>query len=131
MLASSRPDLIEVDLKRPGRIDVKIPLFPTTTAREGFDLVRALCRKKELNIPESGFKTVEELLPKLLTPAAAEALAVKSYRIVRTTGAKALDALKEGLTGYQTPISTEVLENQIQLAIREATDPSFIPPFFS
>ncbi len=131
VLASSRPDLIEVDLKRPGRIDVKIPLFPTTTAREGFDLVRALCRKKELNIPESGFKTVEELLPKLLTPAAAEALAVKSYRIVRTTGAKALDALKEGLTGYQTPISLEVLENQIQLAIREATDPSFIPPFFS
>src|SRR5215469_10094870 len=30
ILASSRPDLIEVDLKRPGRIDVKIPLLPTT-----------------------------------------------------------------------------------------------------
>src|SRR5690348_659618 len=29
LLASSRPDLIEVDLKRPGRVDVKIPLLPT------------------------------------------------------------------------------------------------------
>jgi len=43
VLASSRPDLIEVDLKRPGRVDVKIPLFPTTTPREGFDLIRTLC----------------------------------------------------------------------------------------
>ena len=28
ILASSRPDLIEVDLKRPGRVDVKIPAVP-------------------------------------------------------------------------------------------------------
>ena len=33
LLASSRPDLIEVDLKRPGRIDVKVPLLPTSTTR--------------------------------------------------------------------------------------------------
>ena len=31
VLATSRPDLIEVDLKRPGRVDVKLPLFPTAT----------------------------------------------------------------------------------------------------
>ena len=41
VLASSRPDLIEVDLKRPGRVDVKIPLFPTSTPAEGFALHRA------------------------------------------------------------------------------------------
>ena len=35
ILASSRPDLIEVDLKRPGRVDVKIPLFPASDAAEG------------------------------------------------------------------------------------------------
>src|ERR1700721_666642 len=40
VLASSRPDLIEVDLKRPGRIDVKIPLFPTATPAEGLELIR-------------------------------------------------------------------------------------------
>src|SRR5260370_39674388 len=40
ILASSRPDLIEVDLKRPGRVYVKIPLFPTTEARESFELIR-------------------------------------------------------------------------------------------
>jgi len=28
VLASSRPDLIEVDVKRPGRVDLKVPIFP-------------------------------------------------------------------------------------------------------
>ncbi len=44
VLATSRPDLIEVDLKRPGRVDVKLPLFPTSTPEESFGLLRALCR---------------------------------------------------------------------------------------
>ena len=56
VLASSRPDLIEVDLKRPGRIDVKIPLFPTITPREGFDLLCMLAKKRALSIPESLFQ---------------------------------------------------------------------------
>jgi len=39
ILASSRPDLIEVDLKRPGRVDVKVPLLPTTTQTESAGLI--------------------------------------------------------------------------------------------
>ena len=39
ILASSRPDLIEVDLKRPGRVDVKVPLLPTTTRAESAGLI--------------------------------------------------------------------------------------------
>ena len=46
VLASSRPDLIEVDLKRPGRIDVKIPLFPTADAAESMALIAAPCAKR-------------------------------------------------------------------------------------
>src|SRR3981081_1670449 len=43
VLASSRQDLIEVDLKRPGRVDVKIPIVPTSPPREGFAPLRMLC----------------------------------------------------------------------------------------
>ena len=39
LLATSRPDLIEVDLKRPGRIDVKVPLLPTSTPAESAALI--------------------------------------------------------------------------------------------
>src|SRR5690606_15024347 len=48
ILASSRPDLIEVDLKRPGRIDVKVPLLPTTTVGESAALLRALLKRFDL-----------------------------------------------------------------------------------
>ena len=44
-----------MDLKRPGRIDVKLPIFPTTTAREGFDLIRALMRVHGMNLDDTRF----------------------------------------------------------------------------
>jgi ATP-dependent 26S proteasome regulatory subunit len=34
VFATSRPDLLEVDLKRQGRLDVHIPLFPPQTPEE-------------------------------------------------------------------------------------------------
>jgi hypothetical protein len=72
VLASSRPDLIEVDLKRPGRVDVKIPLFPTSTARESFDLLRMLLKKRGIEVDAGNLSSLEGFLPLLLTPAAAE-----------------------------------------------------------
>ena len=56
VLASSRPDLIEVDLKRPGRIDVKIPLFPCLTDEQSFALIRALAKRREINLPQESFE---------------------------------------------------------------------------
>ena len=130
VLASSRPDLIEVDLKRPGRVDVKIPLFPTTTPREGFDLLRMLCVKRGLLIPEALFSSLESRIPALLTPGAAEALAVKIYRQVRTGASQLTDVLAENLAEYQNPISPEVMDFQIRLAASEATALEFVPPVF-
>jgi AAA+ superfamily predicted ATPase len=130
ILASSRPDLIEVDLKRPGRIDVKIPLFPTTTSQESFTLIRALCQKRAINIQDSDFASLEGLIPLLLTPGAAETLAVKIYRIVRTSGCSPLDAIRTCLTDYQNPVPPETMEFQIRLAVREASDLEFVPTSF-
>ncbi|MBI5018433.1 MAG: AAA family ATPase [Deltaproteobacteria bacterium] len=127
ILASSRPDRIEVDLKRPGRIDVKIPLFPTLTPAEGFQLLRALARRLDLDLPEECFAELEGQIPELLTPGAAEALAVKVYRLSRTRSISALDALRECLGSYQLPVPAEVMEFQIGLAVREATDLDFVP----
>jgi SpoVK/Ycf46/Vps4 family AAA+-type ATPase len=130
ILASSRPDLIEVDLKRPGRVDVKIPLFPTTTAEESFSLIRMLCRKRNIDIPEADFAGIQSQIPLLLTPGAAETLAVKIYRMVRTTSAVALDALRACLTDYQNPVPADTLEFQIRLAVAEASDLEFVPAVF-
>lgn len=128
ILASSRPDLIEVDLKRPGRIDVKIPLFPTTTAEESFGLIRTLCQKRGINLQDSDFSSLQALMPLLLTPGAAEALAVKIYRLVRTSGCSPLDAIRGCLTDYQNPVPLETMEFQIRLAVNETSDLEFVPP---
>jgi hypothetical protein len=125
ILASSRPDLIEVDLKRPGRVDVKIPLLPTTTVEESAALLRALLKRFELKLE---IKALVKLpLPLLLTPGAAEALAVKVYRQVRTAQMQPLTALEHCLQGYQPPVAEQVLRMQMSIAIREATDMAFVP----
>lgn len=126
VLASSRPDLIEVDLKRPGRMDLKIPILPTSTRAESAALLGALTRRYELTLASDDLSHVE-ILPQLLTPGAAEALVVKAYRMVRTEGVAADVALLRCLASYQNPVPHDVLERQMRLAIREATDLSFVP----
>lgn len=125
ILASSRPDLIEVDLKRPGRVDVKIPLLPTTTVEESGALLRALLKRFDIALDAAAMAGLP--LPLLLTPGAAEALAVKVYRLSRTGPMPPLEALAQCLDGYQPPVPRDVLEFQMRIAIREATDLKFVP----
>jgi hypothetical protein len=130
VLASSRPDLIEVDLKRPGRVDVKIPLFPTVDTRESFELLRTLCKRRGIELGEESFAAVQTSLPLLLTPGAAETLAVKLYRSVRTQNCTPMVALQCALVDYQNPVPLETLQFQIDLAMREASDLEFVPLIF-
>jgi len=132
VLASSRPDLIEVDLKRPGRVDVKVPLFPTATAAESLQLIGALCGKFGLDEigGSAGVLLEEGLIPPGMTPGAAEALAVKVYRLVKTDSLGAVDALRACLIDYQKPVPKDVMDFQIRLAVEEATDLSFVPEVY-
>jgi len=116
ILATSRPDLVEVDLKRPGRVDVKVPIFPTTCAREGFDLLRALGKRKELPLAETDFAMLEALIPELLTAGAAEAIVVKAYRRHRIANLLPAEALRDSLVAFQ-----------IRIAVDEASDAAFVP----
>jgi hypothetical protein len=106
------------------------PLFPTTTARESFDLIRALCGKRGINLQDSDFASLEPLVPLLLTPGAAETLAVKIYRLVRTSGSSPLETVHACLTDYQNPVSLDTLEFQIRIAVAEASDLEFVPQDF-
>ncbi|HWC16780.1 MAG TPA: ATP-binding protein, partial [Terriglobales bacterium] len=130
VLASSRPDLIEVDLKRPGRIDTKIPLFPTATTKESLELLLALLKRRNVDIADVGNTDLESCMPTLLTPGAAEALAVKIYRLTRTTGRLPSNVIRESLSEYQNPVPLDILEMQIRLAAREASDLEFVPLCF-
>lgn len=130
VLASSRPDLIEVDLKRPGRVDVKIPIFPTSTAAESLQLIRALSARRGVVFPESAIAQLLPIMPELLTPGAAEALAVKVYRTTKTESLGPVEAIGRALQGYQNPVPADVMEFQIGIAAKEASDVEFVPEKF-
>ena len=130
VLASSRPDLIEVDLKRPGRVDIKVPIFPTTTPRESFDLIRNLSQRCGIAIDEVSFADLQSRIPTLLTPGAAEAVASKVYRRVRTCGESPVAALGACLADYQNPVPRSIMELQIKLAVQESSDLDFVPAEF-
>jgi hypothetical protein len=130
ILASSRPDLIEVDLKRPGRIDVKIPLFPTTTPEEGFHLLRTLAKQHGFELKEEILPVVYNFIPDLLTPGEADSLVADLKREVVTTGVDMPSALSKRLWNYIRPIPLETIQQQIRLAMRECSRAEFIPERF-
>jgi hypothetical protein len=130
LLASSRPDLIEVDLKRPGRVDVKVPLLPTSTPAESAQLIALLAKRYGLALTADDLTRLTPAMPTLLTPGAAEALVVKAYRHSKTAQVAGGAALEASLVGYQNPVPADVLDFQMRIAIREATDLSFVPPAF-
>ncbi|YCM44316.1 ATP-binding protein [Verrucomicrobiaceae bacterium 227] len=126
ILASSRPDLIEVDLKRPGRIDVKIPIFPAIEENESLSLLRALSGKRGLKLPDTEWDQLRAHLPLLLTAGGAEALAVKAIRLVKTKTHSPYEAMHHILTTSRPPIPFETLKAQMRLAVHEATESEFV-----
>ncbi|HET7435450.1 MAG TPA: hypothetical protein VFN10_12150, partial [Thermoanaerobaculia bacterium] len=101
-----------------------------TNAQEGFALIRALAKRRGVQLDAEHFAAIEPLVPKLLTPGAAEAIAVKLYRSVRAEQRTPADALRDTLDGYQNPVPLDVMEFQIALAAREASDGDFVPEVF-
>jgi hypothetical protein len=109
---------------------VKIPILPTSTAEEGFELLRALCKRRGLAIASEALERLRSGIPDRLTPGGAEAISVKAYRLARTAGLSPLDALRQCLEDYRPAIPPEIMDFQIRLAVSEASDTSFIPPAF-
>jgi hypothetical protein len=91
----------------------------------------ALCSVRGLTLGPDEPSGIEAMIPPLLTPGAAEALAVKVYRAVRTSSCSAEDALRSALAGYRNPVPADILKYQIRIAAEEATDPAFVPAPFA
>ena len=70
------------------------------------------------------------MAPDCLTPGAAEALALRIYRLHRTGNIDPLAATAQALVGYRPPVAPAIMAAQIALAVGEATDPAFIPAAF-
>ncbi len=131
IFATSRPDLLEVDLKRPGRLDVHIPLFPPQNSEERQALLKALARK-------TGVKTRKlPTLPDIdgLGGNEMEALLVRARRIYDLqTGKKRKRSfekiLEDVITDFRPMAHTAKLDYMDLVAVKECTDSRFLPEKF-
>jgi len=135
VFATSRPDLLEVDLKRQGRLDVHIPLFPPETSKEREALLLAIAKKLKFPL------TADDLPPftddVVLGGNELEGLLVRALRIHELSAASP-DAPKRPIKEVLMDLLREVrpnphtrkLEYMDLVAVKECTDVRFLPPRF-
>jgi len=133
VFATSRPDLLEVDLKRQGRLDVHIPLFPPQDAESRHALFRAMARKLDVDL-------ADQELPVL--PAddniggnEMEGILVRALRLFETQPEDGErrplpEIVAEVIAGFRPSAHVERLELMDLLAVKECTDTRFLPERF-
>jgi SpoVK/Ycf46/Vps4 family AAA+-type ATPase len=125
MLLTSRPDLLPVDLKRQGRCEVHIPLFPPSTDETRREMFVALARKAGLAVDAADVPSI----PQGLSGADIESLVVSSIRraAIRSETSPSREIFREALAHFRAPEYGLEKELQELVAVREATDPAFVP----
>jgi ATPase family associated with various cellular activities (AAA) len=131
VFATSRPDLLEVDLKRQGRLDVHIPLFPPETREEMRGLLIAVARKLRVPLEEADLPDLPETV--VLGGNEIEGILVRALR-TRELSPEPRRPIKEILSGVFAEVRpsahTRKLEYMDLVAVKECTDARFLPPRF-
>jgi len=130
IFATSRPDLLEVDLKRQGRLDVHIPLFPPETPEEMHSLFFSIARKLKVALAESDIPEIPKDL--VLGGNEIEGILVRALRVhVLGSEKRPLrDILAEVLKEVRPSAHRLKLEYMDLVAVRECTDARFLPERF-
>jgi hypothetical protein len=130
VFATSRPDLLEVDLKRQGRLDVHIPLFPPETAEERKALLLAIARKLKFPLTVADLPALDDVVG--LGGHELEGVLVRALRIHELGEPKRplKDVLVEVLREVRPSPHTRKFEYMDLVAVKECTDVRFLPERF-
>jgi AAA+ superfamily predicted ATPase len=131
VFATSRPDLLEVDLKRQGRLDVHIPLFPPETRDEMRALLLAVARKLKVPLEEGDLPDLPETV--VLGGNEVEGILVRALRTRELSPEPRRtikDILSEVFQEVRPSAHTRKLEYMDLVAVKECTDVRFLPPRF-
>jgi AAA+ superfamily predicted ATPase len=131
VFATSRPDLLEVDLKRQGRLDVHIPLFPPQTPAEMLDLFRSVAGKMKVPLAEADLPEIPDGM--VLGGNEIEGILVRALRIhalASDPGRPLKDVLAGVIAEVRPSAHTRKLEYMDLVAVKECTDARFLPERF-
>jgi AAA+ superfamily predicted ATPase len=129
VFATSRPDLLEVDLKRQGRLDVHIPLFPPQTDEESKVLLLAMAKKLKFPLAESDVPAIPQGLG--LGGNEIEGVlvrAVRTHELSAEPKRPLKDLLADALNEVRPSAFARKLEYMDLVAVKECTDAQFLPP---
>lgn len=131
VFATSRPDLLEVDLKRQGRLDVHIPLFPPETEAERRALLLAVARKIKVPLQEADLPDLPDDLT--LGGNEIEGVFVRGLRVFELSPEPRRplkEILHEVFREVRPSAHTRKLEFMDLVAVKECTDARFLPARF-
>lgn len=129
VMMTNRPDKLDTDIKRPGRLDRKIPFFYCESAPERVQVLQAVLSRYE----ESCVATQEQLLT-LCEPLAGysnadlEALALLAVEFARQKKTPLdVEALAQAVTDFMPPQERDMIEFMELLAVSETSRRSMLP----
>ncbi len=132
VFATSRPDLLEVDLKRQGRLDVHIPLFPPQTPEERRALLLAVARKIKVPLEAGDLPELPDTIQ--LGGNEIEGVFVRGLRVFELSPEprpSLRDILQKVFAEVRPSAHTRKLEFMDLVAVKECTDARFLPPQFA
>ncbi len=135
IFATSRPDLLEVDLKRVGRLDVHIPLFAPQTKEDKQALFKALARKNKVKLAEEDLPDFPESLD--IGGNEMEGILIMASRMYELQPDDASDRkpvghfIREAMAAYRPMAHSARLEYMDLAAVVECTDQRFLPEKFA
>ncbi|HEY0659961.1 MAG TPA: AAA family ATPase [Lysobacter sp.] len=129
VLMTNRPDKLDIDIKRAGRLDVKIPFFYMDTREDVAAVLGALCRRYEVAIAEADL-AASAVTGKLVgySNADLEAVVLMALAVAQRDGVETgWKQFEEAANDYLPSRDARMLEYMELLAVFEASRRSMLP----
>jgi AAA+ superfamily predicted ATPase len=129
LMMTNRPDKLDVDLKRPGRFDLKIPFFFPESSEEREGIFEALVRKNKLAVAKNITYTTAALETEGYSGAEIEAVLLAAASLAGDTDSDAIqqEHLDTAARDVIPSRDAEMLEYMEMLAVFETSAKRMLP----
>lgn len=135
LVMTNRPDKLDVDLKRAGRLDRKIPFLYSQSAEEVEDVANALLKKNQI-VTDVDFTSIRETFSQKLigySNADVEAVILMANDDAARAGSASVSAgnFTHAASDYFPSRDSEMLEYMELLAVFESSSRRLLPPKYA
>jgi SpoVK/Ycf46/Vps4 family AAA+-type ATPase len=134
ILMTNRPDKLDVDIKRPGRLDRKIPFFYADTAEDRLRIVRVILKRNGAALPDDVDAALQASFEALdgYSNADLEAIALLALDLARAENATfGVAHLQQAIADFIPPQHADTIQLMELLAVQESSRRSLLPERFA